>query len=204
MRTGIIADSHGLVSNLADAIAFLQRRGCHRIIHLGDICDSIRPETADACVRLIRKNRILAVKGNNDHAVAVNQTGRSDVPVLPSTVDYLNRLPLMRRSDTLLFAHSRPFVRELGLSSMIGSMSDRNVHRFFPHLPPCRSLSRTQPQPRTDLEPERFARRMPPCTRPGYRSEPENPLYRYLRRHPRRLLPDTRTRPAAFLLFVSG
>lgn len=135
MRTGIIADSHGLVSSLADAIAFLQRRDCHRIVHLGDICDSIRPETADACVRLIRDNRILAVKGNNDHAVTVNQTGRSDVPVLPSTVDYLNRLPLMRRSGTLLFAHSRPFVRELGLSSMIGSMSDRNARRFFRTCP---------------------------------------------------------------------
>jgi len=134
-KVGIMADSHGEPETIAAAIAFLGGRKCHRIYHLGDICDSSSPDTAETCVRLLQENGVFAVKGNNDHAIVANQPGRSRASISQTTYDYLQALPSVEEYQGAFFTHSRPFVRRLGLSSMIGEMSKNEAGRFFESSP---------------------------------------------------------------------
>jgi predicted phosphodiesterase len=132
---GIIADSHGEPEAIAAALAFLRGRKCRRIYHLGDICDSSSPDTAETCVRLLQENGVIAVKGNNDHAVVANQLGRNRASISQTTYAYLQDLPSVAEYQGAFFTHSRPFVRKLGLSSMIGEMSKNEAGRFFKTSP---------------------------------------------------------------------
>lgn len=134
-KTGIIADSHGNVRKLSDAIAFLKGQNCLRIYHLGDICDSTSPQTADACVSLMRDNKIKAVKGNNDHAISLNDSGHTGYSVSIASINYLRNLPLLLKNGNLLFTHSLPFAEKLGLSSMVGAMTPKHISHFFADYP---------------------------------------------------------------------
>ena len=78
---GIMADSHGDPFAIDSAAAYLRQKGCTSLYHLGDICDTNRPDTADECVAVIRRYGILAIKGNNDHSLAADARGRPDNPV---------------------------------------------------------------------------------------------------------------------------
>jgi predicted phosphodiesterase len=132
---GIMADSHGQSETIEDALALLKDRGCQPIYHLGDICDSTHPETAGACLQPLQMHRVITIKGNNDHAIVANHIGRKKTPVSPEILQYLQRLPLMKYYRNALFVHSLPFVRELGLSSMIGAMGQNESRRFFREFP---------------------------------------------------------------------
>jgi predicted phosphodiesterase len=130
-----MADSHGQSETIETALYLLKNRGCRHIYHLGDICDSTHPETAGACLRPLQENRVITIKGNNDHAIVANHLGRKKTPVPPEALKYLERLPLMKYYRNALFVHSLPFVRELGLSSMIGTMGQNKSRRFFREFP---------------------------------------------------------------------
>ncbi|KPA12903.1 metallophosphoesterase [Candidatus Magnetomorum sp. HK-1] len=124
---GIVSDSHGQISILEKAIEYLKQKDCQTIIHLGDICDSAHPHIADACVSLIQKNAIFAIKGNNDHSLSVS----GDPRISTSTKEFIKNLPLMIQIQNFLFTHSLPFVNELGLSCMIQNMNNNHIHMFF-------------------------------------------------------------------------
>jgi len=130
-----MADSHGRPETIALALEALRRQGCERIFHLGDICDSMHAETADACVRLLQAHDVSALKGNNDHAVVVNHAGREDGPVSGATVHYLKQLPLRLDCGEAILCHSLPFVRKRGLSAMIGTLGDQEVAEIFKRWP---------------------------------------------------------------------
>ena len=132
---GIMADSHGQPENIAAALGALTNLGCRPIYHLGDICDSTRPETAEVCLGPLRDSRVIIIKGNNDQAIVANYFGRKRPPVSPEVLQYLRELPLIEYHLNAIFAHSLPFVREMGLSSMIGDMGDGETRRFFKEFP---------------------------------------------------------------------
>ncbi|MFP4476130.1 MAG: metallophosphoesterase family protein [Desulfatibacillaceae bacterium] len=132
---GIMADSHGDADSIQKAVGALSGQGCDAMIHLGDVCDSMCPETADACVAVLREHGVHTLKGNNDHNVAVNAKGRSDGPVSPETVQWLSGLPWVLRVDGGDFAHSLPFDRELGLVAMVGDMQPSYARRYFQESP---------------------------------------------------------------------
>ena len=132
---GIVADSHGQVEPLAAALAYLRQKGCVTIYHLGDICDSLDPGTADACVQLLRKYRVHSVKGNNDHMIVANQTGRKKLSIGGETLAYLKTLPLVIHHGGIILAHSLPFESEMGLSCMVGAMHHGHARRFFRDFP---------------------------------------------------------------------
>ncbi|MBW1681671.1 MAG: metallophosphoesterase family protein [Deltaproteobacteria bacterium] len=132
---GILADSHGRAEAITAALCHLRPLRCRRIYHLGDICDSLRPETAAACLELIISHGIMALKGNNDHTVVVNQEGREGRTVPPDALRYLRELPLVLEWGRALFAHSLPFPRQLGLSCMIGSLGETEVRSIFQTYP---------------------------------------------------------------------
>jgi predicted phosphodiesterase len=132
---GIMADSHGRPDTIRDALAVFTAVDCVSIYHLGDICDSTRPETADACLRLLMKRRVQAIKGNNDQAILTNHTGRDSSPVSPQGIQALKKLELARYYQEAIFIHSLPFVEELGLSSIIGAMGPMEIRRFCNQFP---------------------------------------------------------------------
>ena len=130
-----MADSHGQPDSIRDALAVLTAADCVSIYHLGDICDSTRPETADACMRLLLKRRVQCIKGNNDQAILANHTGRGGSPVSSQSLQALKNLELVRYYKDAIFIHSLPFVQELGLSSMIGAMGPLEIGRFCTRFP---------------------------------------------------------------------
>jgi predicted phosphodiesterase len=130
-RIGIMADSHGQPDKIVAALEFFSERGCRRLFHLGDICDSGHPETAEACVRPLQEYGVMAIKGNNDHQIDVNYTGQPQSLIPCDILDFIRNLPLVRHCQHSVFTHSLPFDRELGLSSMIGMMGKVEMNRFF-------------------------------------------------------------------------
>jgi predicted phosphodiesterase len=132
---GIMADSHGDADAISAAIRFFQKSGCRHMIHLGDICDSVACDRADECVALLRTHAVLAVKGNNDHAVVKNRTLRQDGRLSGETMAYLASLPLQVEMFGALFVHSRPFADTLGLAAMTGDIGKAETDRFLEQYP---------------------------------------------------------------------
>ncbi len=130
-RIGIMADSHGRSQILTRALIFFREHGCEVIYHLGDICDSAHPETADHCVSLLRQNNVFMIKGNNDHQVVVNHEGRQHAHLAATTIEYLKNLPMAVELENAVMAHSLPFIKERGLSSMVGVLGHSEASMFF-------------------------------------------------------------------------
>ena len=132
IRIGIMADSHGMADTITGAVGLFRKENCRLIYHLGDICDSAHPETADSCAGILRKNKITAVKGNNDHAVSANHP---EGIISEVTIGYLSALPLVAEYGEALLTHSLPFAETLGLSCMIRSMGRNEAALFFKKHP---------------------------------------------------------------------
>ena len=132
---GIMADSHGQAATIRDALEVFDEMGCRSIYHLGDICDSTHPETANACMRLVQDRRVQAIKGNNDQTIVTNLSGRKKSPVSPEVLQALKKLDLAKHFQNAMFIHSLPFIQELGLSSMIGTMGGMEIRRFCRDFP---------------------------------------------------------------------
>lgn len=133
---GIIADSHGHPEPIQDALAALKSMSCRAIYHLGDVCDSTHPETAEACLRLLQHQDVLMIKGNNDHAIIANHTDRPIPFTARGWWRYLQAAPLIRFYSNAVFTHSLPFEDTMGLASMIGAMGENEAlltFKKFPH-----------------------------------------------------------------------
>lgn len=102
-RIGIIADTHGRNDLMRRAIEMLEARGCRRIIHLGDICDSLNPQTLDEAVAILAEHHVLCVLGNNEDAILADG---KEVSLLAR--EFLASLPYTRTIDAFGFTHSQP------------------------------------------------------------------------------------------------
>ena len=132
---GIMADSHGQADTVRKALAVFADAHCRTIYHLGDVCDSTLPETANACMRLLQDRQVKTIKGNNDQVIVANHIGREKSPVSPEVLQALKKLDLVKYYQNAMFIHSLPFIRELGLSSLIGTMGPPEISRFFNEFP---------------------------------------------------------------------
>lgn len=131
IRIGIMADSHGIPDTIVRAVGLFRKENCRLIYHLGDICDSTHPETAELCAGILRINNVAAVKGNNDHAISANPDGN----ISEDTLSYLSSLPLVAGYGEAIFTHSLPFVATLGLACMIRSLGSKEAALFFAEYP---------------------------------------------------------------------
>jgi predicted phosphodiesterase len=130
-RIGLMADSHGDSAAIAAAVARFMACGCNWIVHLGDICDSTDPTTASACVAELLLPKILAVRGNNDHALASDAAAALD----ERTRSWLAGLPVCIETPSALFTHNRvPFAR-LGFSSLFGDLDDSQALAYLRSAP---------------------------------------------------------------------
>jgi predicted phosphodiesterase len=132
---GIMADSNGQIRAIEAALEALEPSACRAVYHLGDVCDSTRPETAEACLRLLMEQQVIMIKGNNDHAIFASHMDRPIPFKAPEVWRYLQTAPLIRRYQDAVFTHSLPFVEALGLSSMIGNMGESEALRSFKEFP---------------------------------------------------------------------
>lgn len=132
---GIMADSHGKPETILAALDVFKGLNCRRIYHLGDVCDSTRPKTAEACLAPLLEQRVITIKGNNDHAIVANQLGRKDAPLAPHLLKYIQGLPLVQYYHDAILTHSLPFADTLGLACMIGAMSEKETYRSFMEFP---------------------------------------------------------------------
>ena len=130
-RIGLMADSHGDAALITNAAAVLRSRGCTVCIHLGDIVDTTRPDTIDACLQALENGRINAVRGNNEHSLLLNRSiwlGRK-------AGEALRAMPFGRRIASALLAHSLPFDETLGVRCLFADMDVAQLRRFFASYP---------------------------------------------------------------------
>ena len=132
---GIMADSHGQTDTICNALAVFEELGCGSIYHLGDVCDSAHPETANACVKILQDRQVKTLKGNNDQVIVANHSGRENSPVSREVLGTLRNLELAKYHPKAMFIHSLPFIQELGLSSLIGTMGPMEISRFCREFP---------------------------------------------------------------------
>jgi predicted phosphodiesterase len=132
---GIMADSHGQPETIKAVLAALSNLACRTVYHLGDVCDSAHPETAEVCLRLLQEQHVIMIKGNNDHAIIANNIDRRCPFAAPEVWRYLRAAPLIQFYQNAVFTHSLPFADTLGLSSMIGTLGENEALRSFNEFP---------------------------------------------------------------------
>ena len=132
---GIMADSHGQIETIHAALAVFDELGCESLFHLGDVCDSAHPETANACIQTLQNRQVHVIKGNNDQMIVANHYDRETSTVSKGVLETLRNLDLAKHHREAMFIHSRPFIQELGLSSLIGAMGARGIRRYCREFP---------------------------------------------------------------------
>jgi predicted phosphodiesterase len=130
-RIGIMADSHGDAARITAAAEYFRAAGCTLSVHLGDICDTNRPETTKDCINRLTTHRILAIRGNNDHTLLLNRSAL----IRPATMEILREMPLTRQIGSALLTHSLPFVSTMGPRCMSEDMDPGHIRRFFQVYP---------------------------------------------------------------------
>lgn len=124
MRVAILSDIHGNLEALEAVLADARELGYDRLVCLGDIVGyGADPEE---CVLRIRESAwsdeigLVVVQGNHDAAVAggddryFNPDARRAVGwtrdnLSPQSIEWLGRLPLEKRFESMYFVHSSPF-----------------------------------------------------------------------------------------------
>ena len=128
---GIISDSHGRHQSIIEAAEVLENLHCDHIVHLGDICDTLYPETCDLCVEAMQVYDIQAVKGNNDHMLQLNQTGNQESLISAKSMAYLDDLAPVIEMEQAVFAHSLPFYEDMGIACITRNLGKAEITRFF-------------------------------------------------------------------------
>ncbi len=106
---GIMSDSHGNNELLIRAIRTLKELGAEKLFHLGDLCDSLRPDRAAEAIKVISEHHILAVRGNNE-CMIIHDRGLDSVPRIENDIlSSLNSLPYSLNIGSYWFTHSAPY-----------------------------------------------------------------------------------------------
>ncbi|MEO8613085.1 MAG: YfcE family phosphodiesterase [Chloroflexota bacterium] len=107
MRIGILADIHGELDALKQALGFFHHQGIETVICAGDLVD--RGTDGDKVVEIIRQANIPCVQGNHDAMARRTQEflarhpddGLPIEPLKADTVDFLSNLPLEQHFEWL-------------------------------------------------------------------------------------------------------
>lgn len=123
MRVGIIADLHGGLNEMQQALGFLQTQDVDMVICAGDLVDF--GNYGDEVVEYIIDAKIPCVKGNHDHQATQKQVLRQrkrDVDkattlLRPETLEHLEKLPDQIRFEwenkTILLTHATPWGEDM-------------------------------------------------------------------------------------------
>ena len=105
------------------------------MVHLGDICDSLRPDLLDESIHLLQKNNIHAVKGNNDYCLEKTLATHREMENtnIPEQIAYLQDLPMKIAWDGICFAHSLPFDYYRAFYDPVDMGSNERAEQIFNH-----------------------------------------------------------------------
>ena len=106
---GLISDSHSNNLLMTRAIDILIDKGAKNLIHLGDACDSIKPEKADEAVEILNRYNVNAVMGNNEYVLISEYLASNSNTLKDATVSFLRELPYTLKIRDICFTHSTPF-----------------------------------------------------------------------------------------------
>lgn len=123
---GLIADSHGKNDLLQRAIQTVTKSGAKRLIHLGDLCDSLHPDSAQDTVNILQENNIPGVLGNNEYSIISEHHNEHVQNISTAVLDYLSALPYILDLSPFWFTHSAPFEWP--------AATRRPIMDFLPHL----------------------------------------------------------------------
>lgn len=115
MLLGVLADSHGLPRKLRDGIGFLESFGAEKIVHLGDMVDTLRVETVDECVSLLIEHEIAGVMGNHEYSLVMHHFKRYPERFSEQTKDYIRSLPWRLEMEEVCLTHFSPLGGVYGL-----------------------------------------------------------------------------------------
>lgn len=93
MILGILADSHGCLAKLTSAIETLRAHGASLLTHLGDMVDTLRPETVDDCVQVLINNGVVGVMGNHEYSFVMHHFKRYPERFSETSKQYVSALP---------------------------------------------------------------------------------------------------------------
>jgi predicted phosphodiesterase len=103
---GIIADSHSQNARIRNAIDALRSMGAEYIVHLGDICDSLKPETLPEALAILNGHGVKGVLGNNEYSLLTETYNGS---LDPDSRMHIKGLPYTLTIEDWCFTHSVPF-----------------------------------------------------------------------------------------------
>ena len=112
MRIGLMADSHGSIRTLRQAIRALRAKGVDQLYHLGDFCDSVYQDHLSDIFNILETDGIRTVMGNNDFQIQSMLTdGYSDENETDTRrwQRFLKQTPLIRKINGICLAHSLPY-----------------------------------------------------------------------------------------------
>lgn len=112
MRIGLLADSHGSVQALYQAIRTLRGLGVDQLFHLGDFCDSVYRNHLPEIFSILVSEGVLTVMGNNDYQIQamLNNGYTPDDGINTRRFRrFLKQTPIIREIDHICLAHSLPY-----------------------------------------------------------------------------------------------
>lgn len=130
-----MADSHGDLTAIREAIRILEDRDAEMLIHLGDIGDSIHYQNLQEILDLLAAHHVLSVKGNNDYLIALalaDHTGHHQ-PGCPGI--FLKQLPMKRVIGDLCFAHSHPYDYHQAFYDPVNDGTTKKAEMLFRTMP---------------------------------------------------------------------
>ena len=146
VRVGILADSHGRADLLQIGIEVLRSRRAEKLVHLGDVTDTLRPETVDECAEILLRDGIEGVMGNHEYSLVTHHFKRYPDRFAERAKDYIRSLPYVLEIADVCFTHFSPTGGVHGLyaatdtKSYVAMLSDSswpvliNGHSHDPHI----------------------------------------------------------------------
>lgn len=134
---GLLSDSHGNIEATEKAIHILMMRGCERVVHLGDFCDTNRRDRLEDIVRLFQERGVIAVKGNNDYLIelAIANGAGDRYSDQGWMYEFLKKVPMKVVMDDICFAHSFPFDYLRAFYEPVDTGSTQRASFLFQQMP---------------------------------------------------------------------
>lgn len=136
---GLIADSHSNHAAITACIRRLWNNGVHRLVHLGDVFDSLKYDQLGEMINTLGRHGVATVKGNNDFQLQ-NLISGGGAPGLPiqeksAALAFLENLPLKITDQHVCFTHSLPFESIRSLYEPVDNGTTDRAKQVFDQTP---------------------------------------------------------------------
>ncbi|MDA8405231.1 MAG: metallophosphoesterase family protein [Desulfobacteraceae bacterium] len=139
-RIGLIADSHDNHAAMKACISRLRlSHAARRLIHLGDLFDSVKHSHLCEMAKTVTRYQISAVKGNNDFHIQNMLTGGAFInipdPDKKHILSFLEHLPMKIVDQNVCFTHSLPFDSIRSLYEPVDNGATIRARQVFEQTP---------------------------------------------------------------------